>query len=85
MVIYYVYKASRDGRRFKNWEYHSEFEDLSAAERAARDLCPKGEAIETEPGHGLDRAFFGSQISENWCAQISPITRSPQEGVTPHD
>lgn len=41
---YLVYKATTSGRRFKNWELSSEHESLEAAEQAARDLCPKGEA-----------------------------------------
>lgn len=68
---YYVYKALKDGRRFKNWEFHSRHENLQHAEEAARDLCPKGEEVETEPSNDLDRAFFGSVHSDNWSAMIS--------------
>jgi hypothetical protein len=75
-MSYTVYKALKSGRRFKNWEFHSSHETIDDAEKAARDLCPTGEEIETEPGRDIDRGFFGSVLSDSWSAMISPC---PQE------
>lgn len=68
---YIVYKAIKDGPRFRNWELHSSHADLAKAEDAARSLCPKGQEIETEPGRGdLKHGFFGSKLSDTWSARI---------------
>lgn len=79
-MTYYVYKALTSGRRFKNWDFASEHENLDAAELAARGHCPKGEKIETEPGKDLERAFFGSALRDSWSAMISPVSRPASNG-----
>lgn len=74
MTYYNVYRLLASGRVFTKWELASTHEVLADAERAARDLCPKSEEIETEPGRDLERAYFGSALRDNWSAMISVVS-----------
>jgi len=38
---------------------------------AAEKLCPRGGKIETEPGNGLPKAYFGRDYGDRWKAMIS--------------
>jgi len=38
---------------------------------AAEKLCPRGGKIETEPGNGLPKAYFGPDYHDRWKAMIS--------------
>lgn len=67
--MFYVYKTSR--RKYPhNWEFVSSFDRVEDAEKAAIDLCPKGQDITKESGFGTDNAFFGSALSDKWSAMI---------------
>lgn len=68
-MTFYVYKAIRE-RRKVTWELVSEHEDLPEAETAATALCPRKEPVYTEPGHGLNKSFFGSAQRDRWAAMI---------------
>jgi hypothetical protein len=55
-MTFYVYKGT--GRLSKNvWELASELE--------------RGGKIETEPGNGLPKAYFGPDYHDRWKAMIS--------------
>jgi hypothetical protein len=69
-MTFYVYKAT--GRLSKNvWELVSELDQYDAAVAAAEKLCPRGGKIETEPGNGLPKAYFGRDYGDRWKAMIS--------------
>ena len=69
-MTFYVYKAT--GRLSKNvWELVSELDNYDAAVAAAEKLCPRGDKIETEPGNGLPKAYFGPDHQDRWKAMIS--------------
>ena len=69
-MTFHVYKAT--GRLSKNvWELVSELDNYDAAVAAAEKLCPRGGKIETEPGNGLPKAYFGRDYHDRWKAMIS--------------
>jgi hypothetical protein len=69
-MTFYVYKAT--GRLSKNvWELVSELDNYDDAVAAAEKLCPRGGKIETEPGNGLPKAYFGPDHQDRWKAMIS--------------
>jgi hypothetical protein len=69
-MTFYVYKAT--GRLSKNvWEMVSELDNYDAAVAAAEKLCPRSRKIETEPGNGLPKAYFGRDYGDRWKAMIS--------------
>jgi hypothetical protein len=69
-MTFYVYKAT--GRLSKNvWELVSKLDNYDAAVAAAEKLCPRGGKIETEPGNGLPKAYFGRDYGDRWKAMIS--------------
>ena len=69
-MTFYVYKAT--GRLSKNvWELVSELDNYDAAVAAAEKLCPRGGKLETEPGNGLPKAYFGRDYGDRWKAMIS--------------
>ena len=69
-MTFYVYKAT--GRLSKNvWELVSELDNYDDAVAAAEKLCPRGGKIETEPGNGLPKAYFGPDYHDRWIAMIS--------------
>jgi hypothetical protein len=69
-MTFYVYKAT--GRLSKNvWELVSELDNYDAAVAAAEKLCPRGAKIESEPGNGLPKAYFGRDYGDRWKAMIS--------------
>ena len=67
-MTYYVFKAVRGQRWPKNWKLVSEHLNIEAAEAAAKRLCPPN--MRTEPGRGLDKAFFGPADTDYWSAMI---------------
>lgn len=72
MQMYQVSKLVRCGQ----WEKVSVHASIEDAEKAARKLCPTGE-VETEPGDGLERKYFGAASSKLWNAKIEPISEPP--------
>ncbi len=80
-MTFYVYKAT--GRLSKNvWEMVSELDNYDAAVAAAEKLCPRGGKIETEPGNGLPKAYFGRDYGDRWKAMISKSdSRKPKRPV----
>lgn len=71
MAKFYVYKATKHREPYPyNWELASTHDDIAAAETAARSLCPNRHSLDTEPGHGLQQAFFGPAGSKKWSSMI---------------
>jgi hypothetical protein len=69
-MTFYVYKAT--GGLSKNvWELVSELDNYDDAVAVAEKLCPRGGKIETEPGNGLPKAYFGPDYHDRWKAMIS--------------